>query len=532
MKQAVIRGEDMEQKNYRTSQLITVYYRKKSKEYDTYGYKYAKFVGLHHLGVRILAFCCDISILLLPIFIWLLAMLLVIANILPIGVLEIVQMVTFVLLLISVVLFPFIISKITDGNTFGRAIFDLKIVAKDKRRISVKKAAMREILGYGICVLVMLVVSSVSNVLVKFGLNIDMSSKVFTVALFAVIGYIVLNILCILLLPRHVAIIDLLMGTRLVILNSKTVPSKETSQVKEKKQRYVSNIDLHMHSSFSEDGSYNVEEIFQMAKSRGMKIISITDHNSTKANVIADKMSGLYDIAYIPGIEIDCTYEGHDMHVLGYFITYTSELYSHIENENLVQERKASFERVRLFEEFSGMKLDTDALLSKNRRQIITGEMIAEQLLNDPQYRSHELLKPYRDGGERSDMPYVNFYWDFFASGKPCHAAVKYPKLEDIIEVIKLTDGVPVIAHPYQTFREDISFVHKLIDKGIEGIEVFSSYHSEKEMAELLKIAKERKVFVTAGSDFHGKTKPGLEIGETNCPPAGLRLVKNFLECH
>ena len=51
-------------------------------------------------------------------------------------------------------------------------------------------------------------------------------------------------------------------------------------------------------------------------------------------------------------------------------------------------------------------------------------------------------------------------------------------------------------------------------------------------MAELLKIAKERKVFVTAGSDFHGKTKPGLEIGETNCPPAGLRLVKNFLECH
>ena len=232
----------MEQKNYRTSQLITVYYRKKSKEYDTYGYKYAKFVGLHHLGVRILAFCCDISILLLPIFIWLLAMLLVIANILPIGVLEIVQMVTFVLLLISVVLFPFIISKITDGNTFGRAIFDLKIVAKDKRRISVKKAAMREILGYGICVLVMLVVSSVSNVLVKFGLNIDMSSKVFTVALFAVIGYIVLNILCILLLPRHVAIIDLLMGTRLVILNSKTVPSKETSQVKEKKQRYVSNI--------------------------------------------------------------------------------------------------------------------------------------------------------------------------------------------------------------------------------------------------------------------------------------------------
>lgn len=531
----MMRGEVMDQKNYSKSQLMTVYYRKKSNEYDSYGYKYAKFVGLHHLGARILAFSCDISILLLPVFLWLLAMLMVIASILPIDVLEIVQMITFVLLLISVIVFPFITSKLTDGNTFGRAIFDMKIVAKDKRRISVKKAAMREILGYGICVLIMLIVSSVSGILVKFGLNITMTSKIFTIGLLAVIAYIVLNILCILLHPKHVAIIDLLMGTRLVILNSdmQKEPIKEAPKPAPEKvaKKHSSTIDLHMHSSFSDDGTYNVEEIFQMAKAKGMKIISITDHNCTKANVIADKMSDLYDIAYIPGVEIDCTFEGRDMHVLGYFIKYNSELYAHIENENLVQERKASFERIRRFEQYSGMKIDAEALLSKNRFQVITPEMIAEQLLNNPKYKTHDLLEPYRSGN-RSDMPYVNFYWDFFSYGKPCYVPIKNPKLEDIIEVIKLTDGVPIIAHPYQTFRDDITFVNKLIDKGIEGIEVFSSYHSEEEMAELLKIAKERKVYVTCGSDFHGKTKPGLEIGDTNCPLEAQKLVMTFLRYH
>lgn len=525
------RGEDMDKnQNYTKRQLMTVYYRKKSNEYDTYGHKYAEYAGIHHMWARILAFSCDISILLLPVFIWLLAMLLVIANLISISVLEIVQLVTFIALLLSTMILPFIISKITDGNTFGRAIFDMRIVSKDKRRISVKKAAMREILGYGICVLAMLLVSSVTGILTKFGITFG-SGFVFTIVLLVVIAYIILNILCILFHPKHVAIIDLFFRTRLIVMHK--VPQTEEPQapVKETPKRRHSNIDLHMHSSFSDDGTYNVEEIFQMAKANHMKIISITDHNCTKANGIADKMSTLYDIAYVPGVEIDCSFEGRDMHVLGYFIKYNSELYATIENENLMQERRASFERVRKFEAFSGMKIDTDALLEKNRLQVITGEMIGEQLLKNPAYRDHELLKPYING-ERNDMPYVNFYWDFFSHGKPCYVPINNPRLEDIIEVIKLTDGVPIIAHPYQTFRDDITFINKLIDKGIEGIEVFSSYHSDEEMAELLKIAKERKVYVTAGSDFHGKTKPGLHIGDTNCPAEAQKLVMTFLQYH
>lgn len=40
--------------------------------------------------------------------------------------------------------------------------------------------------------------------------------------------------------------------------------------------------------------------------------------------------------------------------------------------------------------------------------------MFGEALLKDERYVDHELLKPYRSGGSRSDNPYVNFYWDYY----------------------------------------------------------------------------------------------------------------------
>ncbi len=41
-------------------------------------------------------------------------------------------------------------------------------------------------------------------------------------------------------------------------------------------------IDLHMHTTYS-DGSKTVEEILKMCEEKGLKYISITDHNTCKA---------------------------------------------------------------------------------------------------------------------------------------------------------------------------------------------------------------------------------------------------------
>ena len=53
-----------------------------------------------------------------------------------------------------------------------------------------------------------------------------------------------------------------------------------------------------------------MEEIFQMAAKEGIHTISITDWNSVKANALAVNMSKLYNINYVPGIEIGAEYKG------------------------------------------------------------------------------------------------------------------------------------------------------------------------------------------------------------------------------
>ncbi|MEG0094338.1 MAG: PHP domain-containing protein, partial [Erysipelotrichaceae bacterium] len=320
---------------------------------------------------------------------------------------------------------------------------------------------------------------------------------------------------------------DMLFHTRVVVLlksNEKSIETPKAMPI----TKSANKIDLHMHSTFSDDGEFNVEEIFRLAAKRGVDLISITDHNSAKANLIAERMSKLYHVGYIPGIEIDCQYKGKNLHLLGYNIDFKSDLYNKIENDNLTKEKDASLKRVTLWEEYSGMKLDIDALLKNNRFQTIPGEMIGEQLMNNPEYQNEPILQPYITG-DRNDMPYVNFYWDFFSQGKPCYVDIRYPDVAVVTKLVKATGGIPILAHPYANFADDIQVVREILALGVEGLEIFSSYHNKKQMSELLKIANEEKCLITAGSDFHGKNKPQIQIGDTKCPPDGEKILNRFI---
>lgn len=43
-------------------------------------------------------------------------------------------------------------------------------------------------------------------------------------------------------------------------------------------------IDLHLHSQYSEDGEYSPEELVRQCYQKGVRILSITDHNCVRAN--------------------------------------------------------------------------------------------------------------------------------------------------------------------------------------------------------------------------------------------------------
>ena len=47
----------------------------------------------------------------------------------------------------------------------------------------------------------------------------------------------------------------------------------------------------------------------------------------------------------------------------------------------------------------------------------------------------------------------------------------------------------------------------------IDGIECYYTTFTEEQHEKLLKLCNERNLFISGGSDFHGKIKPDVDIG-------------------
>src|SRR5207244_12298476 len=80
-------------------------------------------------------------------------------------------------------------------------------------------------------------------------------------------------------------------------------------------------VDLHTHSTAS-DGIYTPAELLHRAKDAGLRVLALTDHDSTDGLQEAAQVAGKLDIDLIPGIEINTDVVGGGVHVLGYFLEY------------------------------------------------------------------------------------------------------------------------------------------------------------------------------------------------------------------
>lgn len=274
-------------------------------------------------------------------------------------------------------------------------------------------------------------------------------------------------------------------------------------------------IDLHMHSMYSDDGEYTPTQLVDMCHEAGVKIMAIADHNWVKANEEAKKHADELGMTYIPAIEIDCTYKGVNLHVLGYGID-NQEVFNQLGEDIEKQEIACGMKKLELTNAL-GFDLKKEQLDALSTNGVYTGEMFGEALLNDSRYDDHELLKPYRQGGERSDNPYVNFYWDYYAQGKPCYTEIHFPTLEETIQLIHQHGGVALLAHPGNNLKGQFELFDEMVTLGLDGVECFSSYHTTETNEYFYNKAKELNVLYTCGSDFHGKTKPSIHLGENGC---------------
>lgn len=271
--------------------------------------------------------------------------------------------------------------------------------------------------------------------------------------------------------------------------------------------------DLHVHSKYSNDGEFGIQDIIEMCELNRVDILSITDHNSVNGLMDAVSLCEQSSLCFIPGIEIDCNYNGIDLHLLGYNINLHSEDFDDLW-EIVKMKVMDSFPQMIVNLAKSGITVDASEVLDKSEGKLPCAELIAEVLLTNKDYHSNQLLKPYLPGGARSDMPYINFYLDFFTQGKPAYVAINYMSYDEAIDLVRSNGGIPIIAHPGMNLKGREEIVHELINKGAKGIEVFNNYHDIQQSEYFASLAEKRNILMTCGSDFHGKNKPLIKIGE------------------
>ncbi len=490
--------------------------QQRSSDYDRYGRYVAQNFTRKNLWLRLVAEFGDIALMLLPVQLWLIVFILTSSGFVSVGLLNFVSIVTVVLMVIFMVIANTYLSAVFKGQSFGKIAMRLKVVNADNSECSRKTLILRELLGKALPMLACYAIFSL-----------------FTNGTLGVIVFLVLDGLLVFVDGRHRSIIDFILKTKVVCLNDQ-VRREDVEAVKPTETiipKTENTIDLHVISTFSHDGEVNVEDLLTRAKEAGLKTISITDHNSAKANHSAKSLAPLYGIDYIPGISIDCNYKGVHMRILGYFIDAADERFVTLEHENLMKEKASSVRRVHLFEEFTGIEIDTEQMLKGNRFQLASPELIARYVLNNVNYKDNKLFAPYITGNKKN-KPIANFVKDFFAPGAVAYCPVAQPKVEDMIALVKATGGVVMLEDPMVYLKDYPEYISELLEQGVDGLEVFTPRQNKNDVKFLLRLVKHYNCAVSAGSEYHGPKRKEFILGHTTCPVNAERLVENFVEAY
>lgn len=270
-------------------------------------------------------------------------------------------------------------------------------------------------------------------------------------------------------------------------------------------------IDFHTHTTYS-DGTLTPGELLEEAHQKKLTIISITDHNTIGAYEelknpnIREKFEGMI----IPGIEITTTYHGETIEVLGY-------------NFNLDMMSELLKESVLTFEE----KQIQEYNLIKKQYQKIGVIFDEENIEFNPEKESCRVsfwkeIKSHPENNclfleEKSKEETSSFTRNEIYNPKsPLYVdeSSLFPSLEKAIAMIHESGGLAFLAH---TFAYSPNIANSLLDildnYKLDGLECFYTTFTKEQSNYLVSLCKEKGLYMSGGSDFHGTRKINHNLG-------------------
>ncbi len=251
--------------------------------------------------------------------------------------------------------------------------------------------------------------------------------------------------------------------------------------------------DIHCHSNCS-DGSDPPLKLLHLAKEVGLQGLSITDHDTMDAytpELFAEAKK--LGILILPGIEISSELDDISVHILGY--GYRLDDVEFKDFLVLMQKRREERNRAILKKLAENQMPISEEELNRFAEKRTIGRPHIAQIMVNKKY-----VSTIRDA----------FYF-YLKEGALCYASgIKFTP-QEVIDQIHKAKGKAVLAHPH--FIKKGSFLRKLLHLPFDGLECYYAKLDKALEAPWLKIAKEKGLLATGGSDYHGDLKPHIPLG-------------------
>lgn len=281
--------------------------------------------------------------------------------------------------------------------------------------------------------------------------------------------------------------------------------SKFVSQLRQSQEKAKDYVDLHMHSTFS-DGALGVRELIDFCLEQGLSAIAVTDHDNIDSFEEGKEYADTVGLEYVPGVEISSNMDGSDIHILGYLFDHT-----HLRlNQTLVdlraRRRIRAMDIVRRLEEH-GVTLSYDKVAARAHGGSVGRAHIAAQLLEE------EYVATFQEAFNR-----------YLGNDAELMSEVDAVKLspEEAIRLILEAGGIPVLAHPSKTNRDDL--LESLVEWGLKGIETYCHGQSNATYNKYREFARKHNLICSGGADFHVRRQDGRNS------PGSLKVPYRVLE--
>ncbi|MEO6320001.1 MAG: 3',5'-nucleoside bisphosphate phosphatase, partial [Polaromonas sp.] len=272
--------------------------------------------------------------------------------------------------------------------------------------------------------------------------------------------------------------------------------------------------DLHCHSVVS-DGTLTPEALAERAKTNGVELWALTDHDEIGGQHRAAAAAKAQGMAYLTGTEISVTFAGETVHIVGLgFDPDDAALRQGLRDtrggrEQRAMEMSASLAKAGIHGAFEG------ALKFVGNPELISRTHFARFLV---------------ETGVCRETPEV--FRKYLTEGKPGYVPHRWANLKDAVTWITQANGVAVIAHPGRynfSANGEYALFTEFKAHGGRGVEVVTGSHTRQEFVKYAETAKEFGLAASRGSDFHSPDESHTDLGTLPFLPGDLTPVWELL---